>query len=409
MFNASNFAYHSPTISDDQKSQTFFNQRFRTWLTVAPNENVEGYLQVQIGHIAWGTNFDFPKTYVPPFVGDGSQVGIELRRGYLGYRTEGLGRIRAGIQDWQDSFGQVLASSDWDFNVGGMSWNRDFPSLGDMNLLLGIFTPYEGDVRLADDAELLTLDLGWKGDENRSFGFGAYYLPDAGIYSYPTVPAYRSAWDVWLGVRGGMGLGSLPINAFFIYNPGERKELAAPTYHHEGYALKLEAGPLPIGRGKWSVQTLYSSGKANPNDTRSQEFRTIAQSGRDNFGAEGYWSYLVITSAQGASDVNDLGVSLQNRGLGLFSVQAKCEYPIFSQFSGTIACGWLRSATTNPTSGATEIGTELANIFTYDFGGGLKADFGASVLFTGDFYKPSPQAPHPDNLWEAFARLQLEF
>ena len=117
----------------------------------------------------------------------------------------------------------------------------------------------------------------------------------------------------------------------------------------------------------------------------------------------------MITSPHGPSDVNDLGVSLQNRGLGLFTVQTKYDYPILERLSGTIAVGWLRSATVNPTSNATDLGTELANIFTYDFGGGLKADFGASVLFTGDFYRPAPLAPHPDTLWEAFTRLQLEF
>ena len=125
--------------------------------------------------------------------------------------------------------------------------------------------------------------------------------------------------------------------------------------------------------------------------------------------AQGYWSYLVITSADGPSDVNDLGVSLQNRGLGLFTVQAKYEYPILDRLCGRLAVGWLRSATPNPTSGATEMGTELANVFTMDFGGGLKADIGASVLFTGDFYKTSPGAPRPENLYEAFSRVQLEF
>jgi len=63
----------------------------------------------------------------------------------------------------------------------------------------------------------------------------------------------------------------------------------------------------------------------------------------------------------------------------------------------------------NVISGATEIGTELANIFSLDFGGSLVADFGVNVLFSGDFYKTSPTTPHPDNLYEAYSRLQLEF
>jgi hypothetical protein len=48
-------------------------------------------------------------------------------------------------------------------------------------------------------------------------------------------------------------------------------------------------------------------------------------------------------------------------------------------------------------------------MFTYNFGGGLTLDIGAAVLFTGDFYRASPGAASPDNLYEGFTRLQLEF
>ena len=136
---------------------------------------------------------------------------------------------------------------------------------------------------------------------------------------------------------------------------------------------------------------MYSTG----GDTPGGGFRTVAQSARDNFGAEGYWSYLMLVTPQGYTDVNDMGVSLQNRGCGLFTVQTKYDYPIFRRLTGTIAVGWLRSDTPNPANGSTDMGTELGNDFTLDFGGGLKADMGAAVLFTGDFYKPSAGAPPP--------------
>lgn len=410
MFNASNFDFHPTFLTDEQRSRTFFNQRFRTWLTVKPNENVEGYLQVQMGHNLWGDHFEFVKANVAPFFPAGERVGIALRRGYLTYRTDRLGRLRAGIQNWQDAFGQVLASSDWDFNVGGLSYARHLPALADAEMLCGIFVLNKDDVTLADDAMLLTFDLSWTFSETRRFGLASYYLSDSGDYFHPTVDEYRSAWAAWLGVHGSAALGPIPLHAFAIYNPGQREDLApATTYRHDGYALKLEAGPIAVGPGRWSTQMLYSSGKREEDDTRSNEFRTIAQSVRDNFGAQGYWSYLVITSPHGPSDVNDLGVSLQNRGLGLFTVQTKYEYPIFARLDGTIAVGWQRSATVNPASNSSDLGTELANIFTYDFGGGLKADFGASVLFTGNFYRPTPISPRPDNLYQAFTRVQLEF
>jgi hypothetical protein len=116
-----------------------------------------------------------------------------------------------------------------------------------------------------------------------------------------------------------------------------------------------------------------------------------------------------ITAANGPSDVNDLGVNLQNRGFGLFTVQGKYELPITRKLVSTTAVGWLRSTAHNPANGSAEIGTELSEMFTYNFGGGLKLDVGAAVLFTGDFYKTSAIAPEPDDLWMFFARAQLEF
>ena len=107
--------------------------------------------------------------------------------------------------------------------------------------------------------------------------------------------------------------------------------------------------------------------------------------------------------------MNDLGASLQNRGLGLFTAQAKYDYPICERLVGTTACGWLRSDARNPASQSTAMGTELAQMFTFDFGYGLKSDFGAAVFFTGDFYRATPAAASPEDLYEAFTRIQLEF
>lgn len=411
MFNGANFDFHEAVISDHQPSQTFFNQRLRTWLTVQTSEHVEAYIQVEVGHIAWGENFEFPKTYVGPrFPPADDRVGIELRRGYLTYHSDETGRWRAGIQDWQDSFDQTLASSDWDFSVGGLSWSTTLEVAGEMRLLAGAFVLFEGDVRQADDTILWTLDGDWGQAETGSFGWSVYAVTDHGHYSYPTAPPYDSSWDMWWGLRGTLPMPLVPLHGFAIYNVGQRNELGgAPDFRHQGFAAKLATGPHFCWGGELRLQALYATGEGDPSARNSSEFRTVAQSVRDNFGAQGYWSYLAITSPQGPSDVNDLGVSLQNRGLGLFTAQAVFDYPIHECLTGKFAVGWLRSAAPNPTSGACEMGTELLKMFTYDFGGGLKADLGAAVLFTGDFYKPAPDAPAPDLLWETFCRVQLEF
>lgn len=434
MYNASNFDFHEATITDAQESQTFFNQRFRTWLEFHTSELVSAYMQVEIGHVFWGEAPEFPKTYPGPFSPPGDRVGIELRRGYLTYGNQDAGILRAGIQDWHDAFGEsytlgtfgavddydsfasVLANSIWDFNVGGLAYAGPAPWLPGLNLNAGAFALWEGERDDADDAFLLALDLDRPVSDDSSVGFSVYYLSDRGTYSYPiTLPgggafAYDSAWDLWIGLRANTLLLGIPARGFAIYNTGQREELGAlPRFEHNDVALKLELGPVSFGPGKVSFQTLYSTGDGNPDETRRDGFRTIAQSERDNFGSQGYWSYLVLTSPHPPSDVNDLGVGLQNRGLGLFTVQGKYDYPIYGRLSGTIAAGWLRSDARNPVSRSSDMGTELANMFAFDFGGGLTLDFGAAVLFTGDFYKPAPAAPSPDTLWEAFARLQLEF
>jgi hypothetical protein len=246
--------------------------------------------------------------------------------------------------------------------------------------------------------------------EKSSVGASFYYLADDGEYSYPTAAPYRSAWDLWFGVRAKTEVDCVPLNAFAIFNAGQRDgEVGEPFFRHQGWAGKAEAGPVQFGPGKWSAQILASSGSDHPGEGDSDEFRTVAQTYRDNFGAQGYWGYLYIAAPNGPSDVKDLGVNLQDRGLGLFTVQTKYEYPICEKLSAIDAAGWLTALNANPTGGGKQIGTELAHMFTCDFGGGLKWDLGAALLFTGDFYRATPTSPKPVDLWMGFSRIQLEF
>jgi hypothetical protein len=202
----------------------------------------------------------------------------------------------------------------------------------------------------------------------------------------------------------------VPLSGFLIFNTGERHDFApAGSFKHTGWAANAEIGPVPVGAGKFSTQVMASSGDSTPGVGSSDEFRTVAQTARDNFGSEGYWSYMHIMTPNGPDDVNDLGVSLQNRGLGLLTFQAKYEYPLTCKLTSTSAAGWFRSMKVNPVSGSSNMGTEIAQMFTYDFGGGLKLDVGAAMLFTGNFYAASPTGPTPEKLYECFARLQLEF
>jgi hypothetical protein len=338
-----------------------------------------------------------------------------LRRAWVDYHVDECGKFRIGILDWHDSFGDTLASSDYDFNVAGIDWTKTFPEFYDMKVWLGAFVMT--DLALLEsnlppgnhDAILYTSDFDWKVAEKSSVGISVYSIMDNGQYSYPTLTPYRSSWDIWVGVRGATCLADLPINGFILYNGGQRVDVNNAFFEHNGWAAKIGTGPIELGPGKLSTQALFSTGDHHPGVGNSSEFRTVAQTYRDNFGAQGYWGYLYITAPNPPSDVQDLGVSLQNRGLGLFTVQGKYEYPIICKLSGILAAGWSTAAQPNPISGGRVIGPEVANQFTYDFGHGLRADLGAAVLFTGDFYRAGPTAPRPNDLYEVFSRVQLEY
>jgi len=414
--NTNNFGYHPAVITDDQHNQSFVNQRYRLWLTYTPTEHVEGYIQMQVGGINWGNNFDFDHNFngtFSPIVGD--RVGIELRRAWLAYRDEICGKVRAGFLDWHDSFGDTIASSDYDFNAGGIEWTNTLPGWNDTKLKAAIlqltdraFVGTGEGLPGPRSAYLFAFDADQSPMEKASIGASAYYLNDRGGYSYPTVPNYTLAWDFWFGVRGKIDFEMAPLSGFVIVNTGERHDIGS-NFHHTGWAGQAQLGPLPFWIGNFFTQLVYASGDSNPGVGTSSEFRTVAQTARDNFGAQGYWSYLHITSPNGPNDVADLGVGLQDRGFGLVTVQAKYEVPLTKCFKSTTAVAYLRSDRPNNVGNSSYLGTELGELFTLNLGGGLSLDFGAAVLFTGDFYRVSATGPKPDNLYEGFARLQLEF
>lgn len=415
---SNNFPFHPVSLAPSQQERAFVNQRYRLWLTYAPNENVEGYIQAQMGGINWGSGYDFNKNFPGTFTSVfGDRVGIELRRAWLAYKDENWGKVRAGFLDWHDSFNDTLASSNYDFNVAGVDWVKTVEGMN--NLRLSAAALLLSDQAFASTnpvpdagtrtATLIAIDADQPLTERFSVGASTYLLYDRGGYSHPTAGTYRYALDAWFGVRAKWNNEVLPLAAFFLVNSGRRGDLDPIGFRNTGWATWLEAGALKIGNAKLSSQIYYASGDSNPGDGKSQEFRTVAQSYRDNFGAQGYWSYLQLTSPNGPGDVADLGVSLQNRGLGLFTVQGKLEYPLTKRLTSSTTAGWLQSTAANPRNGARGMGTEIGEMFTFDFGGGLKLDTGAATLFTGDFYRPAPGAAKANNLWEVFGRLQLEF
>ncbi len=394
MANNSNFGWHAATISDTQATDSFFNDRFRTWFEVKTLDGATGYLEIEAGHILWGQQgSEFPKA-----------TAFEVRRAYLTYKEDELGEFQIGILPWSDSFGDVLASSDHDFNFGGMSYSKAFGTDGRLKLAA---LHLRDEAAFAGDASLFTADL----ELGEQFGLSVYGLTDQGGYSYPVLPSvlgglFDSATDFWIGVRGEHG----SLSWFAIYNGGEidGDGDGSKDWEHSGFTGKL-AFAVPLGlEKKLKLQVLYATGDDDPADSKSGEFRTIAQGIRDNFGAMGYWSMLGLTSPRGPSDVNDLGVSLQNRGLGLLTVQASLDVSLGASSDVYFAAGWLQSAQANA-NGDSDMGIEMLAEFRHKLGEGMGLEVGAGYMLTGNFYKANPADPAPDDLFEIYARVQLEF
>ncbi len=429
MGNRANFGFHDRTAGADPPQRTIANQRFRTWANVHDRASCRygGYAQVEIGHLNLGSGREFPKT----FGSGGDQVGVEMRRGFLWFKPAEGALIRAGVLTWEDRFGErptfadplwsvgrpgtsraPLANSDWEFSVSGVTveaaageaWHYALGAL----LLERDAAPAGGQ----DGSWLLTADVD-RAIGSSLWGASVYYLRDDAGYSYGGFggpPAgvgagVQRSTDFWIGGRGHVEHGGGTTGLFLILNSGE---IPALGWTHTGWSAKV-ATTLAAGRGAAHLQWLYSTGNHGGDPTRSGEFRTIAQSVRDNQGAQAYWSLLGLTSPRGPSDVNDLGIGLQNGGLGLLALQAGYEHPLADRWTAYLAAGWLRSDAAHPMNGSTAIGTELLAEARWQMGSMMALEVGASVLLAGDYFKPDAAAPAPAALHELYTRWQLVF
>ena len=417
-------------IHREQDRVSFASQRYRNWVNIHDRRDCRygAYAQVEIGYTPLGTGVEFPKT----FVSGGEGVGIELRRGFLWYKPTPDSLVRAGILAWEDRFGErptfgdplwsvdrydtsqaPLANSVWDFNVGGIT--LDGTIRDSWHYALGALVLQRGNASLAGEGGtlLMTADLD-RSIGTSIWGGSVYYLRDRGGYSYgdfggpmrfPPTGVIAESPDLWIGARGHIEHRRASTALFAIVNRGE---IPAYGWTHAGWAAKV-ATTLDAGPGTVRLRALFSSGDGGADPTHSGEFRTVAQSVRDNRGAQSYWSLLGLTSPRGPSDGTALGIGLQNEGLGLLTVQAGYERPLNAHWTATVAAGWLRADQAHPVSGSPDIGTEFLAEARWQMATPMALDVGVSVLATGDFFKSHPAAAAPATLYELYGRWQLEF
>ncbi len=398
MWNYSNIPLSGVTTAADTKDYDFFRQRLRFNLDVQPIENIGSFLQLEYRG-GWGGS--------SPANSDPRGVGLTLnafnrlqtrgvRYGYIYYTPGDETCLAAGVIPVSDRVGDVLFSADWDFNVGGISFNS---TAGSIDYRLAYLRVVDGVSSLnsdvaGDNMNLYVADIQFPELGFAKLGAHIYYLNASKAVAIEAgLPGKVS--QGWYALSGSGDIQSVNLNGFIIINNG-----SYGTFDNTGVAVKTEA-VIPLGDPAVKVMGVYATGDKEGTSPESQ-FRTI----QGIFGTEGFWAYTHLFTANGPSDVNDLGAGLDNGGCGLFSIQAKVETPLVEKLTGELFAGWFQASADN-SDGNKEMGIELGGMLTNEIAKHFNLQLGAAFAFLGDYYKSSGQ--NPDNLSEVFARFQLQF
>ena len=407
MWNSSNIPLSGVTSTTETKNYDFFRQRMRFNIDIQPTKKVGGFMQLEYRG-GWGGSS--PENDDPRDAGGAGDVGDAglslnafnrlkargVRYGYIYYTPVEETYLAAGIIPVSDRIGDVLFSADWDFNVGGISFNsvagRADYRLAYVRIIDGAASSDKAVI--GNNGDLFITDINYPVAEIAKMGLHIYYLhASKDIALEAGLPGKVSLG--WYSLSGSVNLEPINLNGFVCLNKG--------TYgdnDNSGWAIKTEAA-IPLGSPTLKIMGVYSTGDKE-NKSPKDQFRTI----QGIFGTEGFWAYSHIFTSSPPSDVNDFGVGLDNEGRGLMSLQAKYETPLIEKLGGEIFAGWFQASAGN-SDGNKDMGTEIGGMLTYEMAKHLNLQFGAAFAFLGDYYKINTD--NPDNILEVFSRFQLQF
>ncbi|NOY69918.1 MAG: hypothetical protein GXP53_10620 [Deltaproteobacteria bacterium] len=397
MANGSNIPLSGVTTPAETESYNFFRQRMRINLDIKPSDNTGGFVQLEYRG-GWGGS--------SPASSDPRGAGLSLnafnrleargvRYGYIYYTPAADSYLAAGIIPVSDQLGDTLFSADWDFNAGGIVYkgrvDRLDYRLAWVRMVDGIASS-DRDV-VGKDSGLYVGDADFTLSHEARIGAHVYFL-NAPEKLGTALGIGGKITQGWYAVSGALDIDSLELNGFICLNSGHYG-----TSDNTGTAVKLEAG-IPMGEVKLDLMAIYTSGDRE--GKTAHRFRTV----QGIFGTEGYWAYTHIFTPNGPSDVNDMGIGIDNGGKGITTAQARLTAPLSERLTGEFVLGWFTTTKENA-AGDSTMGTEVSAMGTYALAKDLSLQLGAAYAFLGDFYKTGND--EPENLYEIFSRLQLQF
>ena len=387
--------------NSDLKSQQqydFFRQRLRFGMDIHKN-HTGGYIQLEYRG-GWGGSspaVDDPrKAYaVNPF---NRLKARGIRYGYL-HADYDSGRLIAGIIPLDDQVDQMLFSSYWDLNVGGVAWNG---LTGHTNYRLSYVRLVDGAALRNDESVRDVNEHFLIGDWNVKFqdcDFGVHYY---GIYGKIFDNAVVDLDHSWIGIHGNVHWLGLLWHGVILYQNGDTKYAAQTKRHSDGWLYRLEA--------KWEEK-----------DKTFQVLGIHSTGGRDGSGfqtlhhiihTQGYWAYTHSFTYDGPSGVNEYALEPGNLGYGLNSIQAKFQWALPHNIHLTTSAAWYYANVAMPTftkQPSKKIGSEIAAILTFHLSDNLALDAGGALTFLGEAGKKMYQGNDMNHVNELFSRLQFVF
>lgn len=399
------------TTPRDARSYDFFRQRLRLNLEASPTENAGAFVQVEFRG-GWGgsaPSVSDPRGAEPQLNPFNFIQDRGLRYGYLFWKPSGSNLLMGGILPLSDEVGDTLFSADWDWNVGGLAWLGGSRGtrwrFAALSLVEGVGS------RAADaidrDGSLFVADFGRRARTDE----GDWGL-DWGAHAYALVVSeglpLGGTRELWLGPTATLHRGGTALSLFGLVDVGElgtgrlnpdgtvasgfTDELARS---HTGLAWRAELAQS-LGRVALRGQLLHTSGDASNEIDR----RFVTPMGL--FGTQGYWAYTHIFTANGPSDTNDLGTTIDNAGAGLWTAQVKAGVPLRDDVGLELVGGWFRSA--EPRRAGRDMGYELVASVGAAVSGPLRLDAGLAFADLGSFF-----GADAGSVYELFARVQLQY
>jgi hypothetical protein len=426
MYDASNIPSTGNLTAGDTTGYDFFRQRMRLGIDIRPQgaDNVGGYMQIEYRGGFGGSS---PGASDPRGTADGGPNAFNrlsargVRYGYIWVQPVPDHTLVAGILPTIDQVGRVLWDGEWDFNVGGAflggKIGKSDYRLGFHRLISDLLAA-GGRTTFGKDGDL------WVTDFNTPVGGGPLTVGAHGYFLNvnKTGGAIGDTREQWWALTASSKAGDASWNGYAMLNTG-RLGTGTTGVNHTGFSGKLE-GSVPLGPASLSVMGIYATGAGrfdggvagNAGSQKNAQFTTV----ESIVGSNGYWGYTHIFNANGPSDTNDFGTTLNNSGAGLWTFQGQLGFPIVPRLSGTLEVGYFAAARERACTAAgcgaagaargtaKYMGTEVGGMLTYNMAKNLNLQFGAANVFMGDFMANTAGTATKENgIYEVFSRFQF--